>query len=486
MAPPNFLLIMSDQHSPHLLGAAGNRHVDTPHLDALARRGIRMDNAYCAAPVCVASRMSFLTGRTPCDLGVWQNSQLLDPYTPTFAHSLSLAGYDTVLCGRMHFDGPDQHHGFRQRLVGDVSGARDTTQPLFDGRIPEHTVKQDYRSVLDAGPGRSSYIAFDDEVTRRACDYLKKRDSASVDESFCLMVGYLLPHNPYICPEPLFEKYLDRVALPEVCEDEATQLHPAVSAWHDRRGTNRIGREAARRCLAAYYGLVEYMDQRLGEVLNTLGQTRFIDDTVVLYCSDHGEMAGEHGMWWKECFYEASVRVPMIWSCPGRFPGGGSHEQLASLMDVGPTCLSLADADPLPNASGRSLRSLLETNDASGLAGRVFAEMYPSGLSPARMIRRGRWKLCHFHGHIHPQLFDLVNDPEEQHDLGGSDEHADVRDQLLAEVLDGWDGADVQCRAAAHRQDAQIIRNWRDLGPPGASELWRAPPDCNRFSRRDT
>src|SRR6188474_2327720 len=115
---PNLLVIMADQHSPHVLGCAGDPVVRTPHLDALAARGVRFQNAYCAFPLCAPSRASFMTGQTPTALRVWSNGCTLASDIPTFAHSLGAAGYETVLCGRMHFNGPDQRHGFHQRLVG--------------------------------------------------------------------------------------------------------------------------------------------------------------------------------------------------------------------------------------------------------------------------------------------------------------------------------------------------------------------------------
>ena len=481
MTRPNLLIIMSDQHNQHVLGCAGDPHVRTPNLDALAARGVKFDSAYCSAPLCVPSRMGFLTGRSPSDLGVWTNECALDPETPTFAHQLALAGSETVMCGRMHFPGPDQHRGFVRRLVGDVSGARDESQPLFERRIPLHTTGQTYPSVRDSGPGRSSYIAYDDDVIRRACQYLQQREKDQPDRPFCMVVGCLLPHNPYICPRPLFEQYMDSAELPGPAASELEVLHPAIQEWRRVRGVGQITPEDARRARAAYFGLVTRLDGRIGELLAALGTTGFAADTVVVYTSDHGDMAGEHGMWWKDCFYEGAVRVPMIWSWPGRFRQGAEVPAVTSLLDVGPTCLELTGAEPLPGAAGRSLLPMLESEVPADWPDTAIAECFPHGLRPARMIRQGRWKLIHYHGYEHPQLFDLELDPGEQTDLGRCPEHGAVRDALLARAMDGWSGAAIERTVAARRQARRIVHDWEQTVPPGESEIWRVPPGTNEF-----
>lgn len=476
---PNMLVIMSDQHSPHVLGSAGDPYVRTPHLDALASNAVAFNNTYCASPLCVPSRMSFLTGRHPSDINVWTNPCLLDPDTPTFAHALTLAGYDTVLCGRMHFAGVDQHHGFSRRLVGDVSGARDESQPLFENKIPRHTSGQDARSVRDAGPGRTSYIAFDDDVTRSARDYLRQRQNQQTAAPFCMVVGYLLPHNPYVCPLTLFEEYMERVDIPDVPAAELESLHPAMRQWREVRDVNSLTREEIRRARAAYYGLVTYLDQQIGQVLAALSESGLADDTIVVYTSDHGEMAGEHGMWWKESFYEASVKVPMLWS--GRGLGQGTKiERPVSLLDVAPTLLAMGEAEPLPGCRGRSLLPLLMgASSTSSDDEPIFAEVMVRGVSAARMIRRGRWKLIYYHGFEHPQMFDLVTDPQEQHDLGQSQEHTAIREQLRAEVLDGWSGQRVTEETANREQAFALMRRWNSSAQPGESEVWRVPPGSN-------
>ena len=477
---PNILLFMSDQHNPRVLGCAGDPWVRTPHLDRLAAGGVLFRNTYCAGPLCVPSRMTFLTGQHCSDIQVWTNSCTLAPEVPTFAHPLSLAGCETILCGRMHFVGPDQRRGFERRLVGDVSGAVSVHWPaMFEGQIPLETTGQDWRAMSAVGAGRSTYMAYDDAVTERACRLLSERGREDPARPFCMVVGTLLPHNPLICPRDLFEEYMDRLpVLPNECPAD---LHPAMRHGREFRGVERITPEQARRGRAAYYGLVTYADQRLGLVLDALAATRFARDTVVAYTSDHGDMAGQQGLWWKDSFYDGAVGVPMIWSWPGHFRAGQIERAVTSLLDVAPTLTDLAGADPLPGVHGHSLVSLLDGSEPSAHChpGVAYAEICPIGMRPARMLRTGPWKLNLYHGYEHPQLFHLENDPEEMHDLGRSPEFAGIRKELMARVQNDWSGEWVEQTVRRRAAGQAMVRRWHQQGSAGESEVWQVPVGCN-------
>ena len=297
---------------------------------------------------------------------------MLDSETPTFPGALAAAGYETVLAGRMHFVGPDQRHGFTRRTIGDVGQARGPAggkQPLL-GSIPRATTGQSKEAVETAGPGRTSYMAYDDAVTESACKFLAEWDRQSADKPLALVVGYVLPHCPYICPPELFNYYYPRVSVPQLPAGYLDKLHPAEREDRQRRGFDELSDEQIRTARAAYYGLVEYHDRLCGRVFDALRRTRFADNTVVVYTSDHGDMAGEHRLWTKSLLYEASVGVPMIWSWPGRFRAGTVVDRVTSLLDVGPTLLDLAGAPPMKNVSGRSLSGfLLGGGDVQRLAG---------------------------------------------------------------------------------------------------------------------
>lgn len=482
MSRPNFLLFMSDQHNPHILRCAGDPIVRTPHLDRLAAEGIRFGHTYCAEPLCVPSRMTFLTSQHPSDIQVWTNACVLPSDVPTFAHLLSLAGYETVLCGRMHFVGPDQHHGFHRRLVGDVSGAMEAHGHLFEGKIPTSTTGQTAATMEAIGPGRHTYMAYDESVTERACRYLLERDRESPENPFCLVVGYLLPHCPYICPKALFDEYRDQVTLPEVPPGYLEALHPAMRQWRAFRGVEHITPEQARTARAAYYGLVTLLDRNVGQVMAALASTRFAKETLVCYTSDHGDMAGELGMWWKDSFYEGSAGVPMIWWGPQRFRAGAVVDSVTSLLDIAPTLLDLGGADPLPHARGTTLRAFLEPGGNPICWPNVaFAETCARGQRPARMIRSGPWKLNVYHGYEDPQLFHLPSDPQEVHDLGRHPEHQVIREVLFAQVCRGWCGQQVEDRLSRRQVGREVVRRWQARVGTGESERWRIPTGCNVF-----
>ncbi len=484
MARPNLLLVVSDQHNPHIGGWAGDPVVRTPALDRLAAAGVDFTQAYCAGPLCVPSRMALMTGQYPLDLGIWTNSEILPSTTPTFAHALTAAGYETVLCGRMHFIGFDQNHGFRQRLVGDVSGAMSGTtagQEMFEGVWSRRGCGQDVGSLLPeaVGPGRATYEIYDEAVTARAIRLLETWDRQPPERPFCLVVGLLLPHNPYVCAPELFDEYMDRLpAAPEasIAPDE----HPAVQDLRRYRGTAQITPEMARRARAAYYGLVTTLDRNLERLLQALDATRLAETTQVIYTSDHGDLCGEHGLWWKDSFYEGSVRVPLLWAGPGVARPGRAEKRVVSLCDLAPTLTALAEAPELPGARGQSLAALLQGGPAEAASGRAFAETCAIGQQPARMIRQGPWKLCAYHGFETPQLFNLDDDPGEQHDRGRDPADADVRAALTAALRREWDGAAVRRRLDRLEAERRLLAEGRRAAGPTVAECWPFPHGGNR------
>ena len=484
MERPNFLVIVSDQHNPHLMGHAGAEHVRTPSLDRLAASGISFENAYCPAPLCVPCRMAFMTSQYPSDLQIWTNEGILGSHVPTFAHQLSLVGWETTLCGRMHFSGPDQRRGFERRLVGDVSGAcHPAADGLFGNVWSTAGCGQQYTGLLDdaVGPGQATYAAYDADVTARAGAFLRERAQGVGEEKpFCLVVGLLLPHNPYVCPQPLFEEYMDILPAPEGVGAMPVGEHAAVRSLRESRGADRITPEQARRARAAYCGLITLMDESIGRMLDTMSGQGLGDSTIVAYTSDHGDMAGEHGLWWKDCMFEGSVRVPMIWSWPRQFRTGSRERAVVSLLDVGQTLGDLAGAEPLPGSRGNSLQPFLtggtEAEDWPDVA---FAETYAAGQRPARMIRAGRWKLNAYHGYEHPQLFDMEADPGETRDLGTDPECAQVREELLARVSEGWSGGWIEQRSQRLSAERALVREWGGRHPVRESERWAIPSGAN-------
>lgn len=481
---PNILVIMSDQHSPHVLGCEGDPVVRTPNLDALAARGVLFENAYCQSPLCVPSRMSFLTARHPSDIEVWTNNGFLPSDTTTFAHSLGAAGYETALIGRMHFVGVDQWHGFEHRLVGSLTPVHlGAGQVGLSSELMRATGQN--RHVLSVtGPGRTAYQVYDEAVAEATADFLKER-AGDTDRPFCAVAGFVLPHCPFVCPPEDWEYYKDRVTVPEIPEGYFETLHPAMRQWMESRGLTDVTEEEICRSRAGYYGIVTHLDRQVGVIMDALKKSGLDQDTVVIYTSDHGEMAGEHGMWWKSSFYEGSASVPMIVSCPERWALGERRTEVVSLVDIGPTLVDLAAGDPMPDARGRSLLPLLE-NSASDWSNEAFSEHYASqGVPAGRMVRSGPWKLVYYDG-FDPLLFNLDEDPNEFNDRAADPSCASVRERLRARVMEDWSPARMDEALQDRGPHLALLGAWYKSVQPRQNEKWLAPEGSNDWTPQAT
>ncbi|HVG95958.1 MAG TPA: sulfatase-like hydrolase/transferase, partial [Chloroflexota bacterium] len=361
---PNILHLLSDQHSPYVAGCFGDPVVQTPHLDRLAAAGTVLEATYCPSPICVPSRMSMLTGRHPSQNACWTNSHILDSGIPTFAHALGAAGYRTCLVGRMHSLGPDQLRGYAERLVGDHSpnfdGIGGPPRGLLDGTAGPARV-----ALTNSGPGQGGYQVHDEAVTAAAVDWLNRRGVArrsappgAPEAPFLLSVGFMLPHQPFVARRPEFERYRGRVPATRYPRPSQPE-HPYISWWRARTGTEAVSPEETERCRTAYWALVDRLDAMIGQVLRALEENGLGANTLVVYTSDHGEQAGEHGLWWKQTMYEASARVPAIVSWPGVLPAGRRCRRVVSALDLTATILDAAGAPPLPEMRGRSVLGLL-------------------------------------------------------------------------------------------------------------------------------
>ncbi len=473
MDKPNILIILSDQHHPRMLGVAGDPVLRTPNLDALARQGVRFDQAYCAAPVCVPSRMTFMTSRTCSNIEVWGNKCLLQSDIPTFAHTLGVAGYETVLCGRMHFEGPDQMHGFERRIMGDFTRNFPGMSGVSLAGLPAGT-GQSRNAVATAGAGRTSIQSYDEAVTDAACEFIANRQPD--DRPWCMVVGYYLPHSPFFCPKALFDEYYDRIELPEVTQEEIDNRHPAIHDWLAKRKlTEPLTEQQVRNARAAYYGMVTQLDANAGRVLASLDQSAQCKDTLRIYLSDHGEMAGEHGMWWKSNFYESSVGVPMIWSWPGVLPEGVTRSEIVSLLDVGSTLEEFAQYDGSHPVDGHSLMPLLVgEEEKANWPNEITAE-----LAGAKMIRSGPWKMVAYHGYDEPQLFNLESDPGELQDRANDPECAEIRKTLLQRIHCGWNPERIAKRLQQRNDDSTILHQWAVNAQPTQDWVWSAPDGVN-------
>ncbi|TCS63235.1 choline-sulfatase [Primorskyibacter sedentarius] len=494
---PNILYIMSDQHARRVAGCYGDSVAQTPNIDRLAARGVCFDTTYCPSPICVPSRMSAFTGQHPHEQRCWTLQDHLSSDRPTWMHALGAAGYRPTLAGRMHAVGPDQMHGFVERLGGDAGPnwpgvPAQSLGPLAWAQGPGPT------SLKRSGTGRSGYQTVDEETAAIACDWLASKGAETTKESdpFCLMVGFLLPHCPFVADPADYAVFDGKVPPPSL--PMADPEHPWLVRWRRDCGVGKADVDDMMRARTAYYALVMRMDRLIGTVLDALERAGLDDNTLIIYCSDHGEQIGEHGHWWKNTFYEDSVAVPLIMSWPGRLPQGVRRAQVTNLIDVGATLIDAAGAPPLPASHGRSLLKLCKT-PVPRWENVTFSEYVTDttanwcGSEPTRqrMIRKGRYKLIYIDGY-EPLLFDLETDPGETCDLAADPDLADIRSQLTAEVLETWDPTRIAQDVRNREREKAILHEWASQTRPEQqyvrrlepSESWLEPPSSGIAARK--
>jgi choline-sulfatase len=440
---PNVLILMADQMVPTALPFHGNPVTRTPAMSALAETGVVFDSAYTASPLCSPGRASFMTGLLPSRTHTYDNAAEFASEIPTFAHYLRGAGYRTVLSGKMHFCGPDQLHGFEERLTTDIYPADYGWTPDWDRPHDRPHWYHDMSSVIDAGPClRSNQLDFDDEVAFAAQRELFSHIRSNDQRPFCFVVSFSHPHDPFAIPRQWWDMYRDEdVPMPEFGYDGA-HAHPHERRLREVCAMNgvEITAEQVRAARRAYFGAISYVDNHIANLVDVLRQTDRLDDTVVILTSDHGEMLGERGLWYKMNFFEGSARVPLVVTAPRRFEPHRVSIPVTT-MDLLPTLVDLArDGDlsavvgPL---DGQNLVPLL-SGEPSG-RDTVTAEYLAEGaIAPIVMIRRGDLKLVHSPPDP-DQLFDLSRDPLERDNLADDPAAADLLFGLRAEVAARWD-----------------------------------------------
>ena len=496
MAPnqqPNLLYIHTDQHNPYVTGCYGDPLIQTPNLDRLAASGVVFDNTYCPSPICVPSRMAMLSGRHPYQNEVWTNSHILDSAIPTLAHAMGAAGYRPVLVGRMHSIGPDQLHGYSERLVGDHApnhiGGRDLGRGVLAGTAGPERI-----SLIRSGAGQSAYQVHDEYVTAATVDYLNRlgvqRKAGSGLVPFSISVGFMLPHPPYVARREDFTTYADRMTMPSKPLPFDQVKHPFLRAWREHTGIAEVSDAEILRSRAAYWGLVHRVDVMVGQILSALEANGLADNTLIVYTSDHGDMQGEHGLWWKHVFYEESVKVPLIMSWPGVIAAGQRSQRVVSALDVTATLLDALNAPALPNSPGRSFLGLIspirttppweDVAFSEYCADEYVPQVIDNGRSYQRMIRLSDWKLIYYHC-MEPQLFNLADDPGELVDRADDPAYQEIRAELTTRLLDGWHPDAIAARMAELRADNAVLRDWARQTDPPDQHRWSLHPEMNRL-----
>ncbi len=477
---PNFLFVMADQLAAQVLPAYGKSPVHAPHLDRLAGQGVVFENAYCSFPLCAPARFSLLSGRLPSRIGAFDNAVEFPASVPTFHHYLRAAGYRTCLSGKMHFVGPDQLHGYEDRVSTDVYPADFGWVP--DWRLDDEAWLEWYhsmRAVLDAGPHRRSVnVAFDDEVEFEAVRWLHDHADSGDGRPFALTVSFMSPHDPYLPPHAWWERYRDVEIDPPRVGDMPLEDRDPHSRRHwflTGRHRNPVGEMDVLRMRRAYYAMTSYIDAKVGRLLDALGAIGAADDTAVVFTSDHGDSLGERGLFFKMSFFEWSVRVPLILHAPFAFAPRRVAENVSHL-DLFPTLLEMAGNGAIPELAapvdGRSLVALAG-GAATDWPDLICAEYTAEGVrEPMLMVRKGRHKLIASRTDL-PLLFDLDADPDERENLAERPDRAGVRAELESIVAEVWD---VEALDRSVRESQSVRRLLSTALADGRRTAWDYQP----------
>lgn len=477
--PVNVVLVMADQLSAFATSPYGNEDVLTPNMDALAERGTVFERTYCNAPLCAPSRASMMTGMLPGQIPVDDNFEELPAGVPTFAHHLRRRGYQTILSGKMHFVGPDQLHGFEERLTTDIypsdfMGAQDW-ETLGDPPRPPAVRRGSPMARMVPGSGPvpwSTQLDYDEEVHFRACERLRqlaRRPDGS--RPWLLCVSYTQPHDPYSPAQEYWDRYEGReLTLPSEAPEG---VEPTVwDRWvNTYQGVDMVDTspEVVMRLRRAYYAMVSYIDDKLGELVRELERLGQLENTVVVLTSDHGDMLGEHGMFFKRTFREWSTRVPLIFAGPG-IASGERVESHASLVDLFPTLVGLAgaadDYEKDQSADERPGRDLFD--DGATVEPLIIDYSANGVITPTRTVVDGSMKYVYVHGH-EELLFDLDEDPDEWRNVIDDPAYGKRREALRGACMSGWDPDAAHARTLASQRrraflgealSTGLVRDW--------------------------
>ena len=495
---PNVLIIMADQLVAELTGAYGHPVVRTPNLERLAARGVRFDSAYCAYPVCSPSRSSLLSGRFASTNSAWDNAAPIASDIPMLPHYLATAGYESALSGKMHFVGADQVHGFSKRLTTDMFPSTLAWTPNRDavgrfvhpGNPDGPPIAIDY---VNSGPVQwTEQLQFDEETHYRAVEYIRskrtrKQGSLQVaaappeTDPWLLVASYHHPHEPFLAPQKYWDSY-EGADIADVRVKASPDLPRSVmDEWvdtlHGVSGVDLEDADEAYRTRRAYYALVTYIDDKVGELLDALDESGHADDTIIVFTSDHGDMLGERGMVQKRTFYEWSARVPLIIAGGPVSARGTVSTRPVSLIDIVPTLCEIVGVEPV-RQDGSSIAAELRGATPTATPP-VFVEYHSEGVyAPCWLRREGDLKYVYIHGHGE-QLFDLGTDPDELVDLVADPAYADAVARARTDVLSRFDPDDIERRIRHSIEDRQVVR----AGMKATGGKWAYDPDPALFTQ---
>jgi choline-sulfatase len=434
---------MTDQQRPDSLGCYGSEIARTPNIDALAENGAVFENCYVQNPLCCPSRYSMLTGQYPHCHGVMSNWYQPREGLKSFAHYLGAAGYQSAAIGKMHLTPWYDNFGFDGRIIAEPKmevGHQDdygtfinmhgyTRQDLYpwDEKFLKQCTAVDSKVPAD--------LHIDSFVGKSVCEYLDRIDE---DIPFCCIGSFVSPHNPYDPPEPYNQMFRDTKFPPKNMGKDEVDNKPKEAYNYINKvlsgdwgvTTDKFSDEQLHRIKANYYALNALIDDWVGKIIDTLKRRGMYENTIIIYTSDHGDLLGDHGLIFKQCFYEQSVKVPLIVHAPAYFSPRRIND-LVELMDIYSTVCELGNARQGRQTQSKSLLPLLTGEKGYHHSDAVFSENYFG-----KMIRTGPWKLVYYIGKDYGELYNLDDDPLEQDNLWDKKAYADTRAALKCRLLD--------------------------------------------------
>jgi choline-sulfatase len=442
----NILFLLSDEHSFRCMGHVseenGGENVFTPNLDELAGHGTVFSNTYCQVALCTPSRISLFTGKDQAYSGAWTNESYLRPELPNIAETLKDNNYVTCLVGKYHLGGSNQFGGFEYRPYGDLTGkCGHQWEPLTE----PYTMRQ--RTAAAGTSDIPESLMQENMVNNETLAFLREHKNSSDNRPYFLCASYSRPHFPLNAPKRFVDMYdPKKISEPMSPASGDAYGHPMSVGMRKGFAADKIDHDEMMNARSGYFANVSYMDELIGDLLVRMEKDGLLDNTIIIYSSDHGEMAGEHGVWWKNGWYEACSRVPFIISTPEQRRGeqpAAQVDSLVGLYDLFPTLCGLTGTDIPAGLHGIDLSGAIKGDGVVPDDRPVFSD----GLVPRwgegteyRMIRLGNYKYVTFRN-AEPLMFDVVKDPGEQHNIVDSNDSVVVEfrakfESIVEETVD--------------------------------------------------
>jgi choline-sulfatase len=420
--PTNVIILKSDEHNPFYSSVHGHPYIQTPNMQRLASEGVVFENAYCPSPLCAPSRSSFVSGRRVHEIRTYNNCNVFRFDYPSYGEVLRRQGIHTVLAGKSDVYREPSELGFSEILV-----SRDR-KPPGDKNMSRNplAIRHGADARADGFGVRKDPFEADESRVQEALRWLAAQ-APKLDHPWVMDLNLSKPHFPQYVTQLLWDRYPQGADLPVHGGECESANHPYALDLRAHFQTDAFGEPQVRGLRRGYLGCITFVDRQLGRLLEALKASDLSDSTVVAYTSDHGEMLGKFGMWWKCSLYEDSVRVPLIVSGPG-FDRGARVETPVDLLDLQATLFRVTGSERPCDWSGVPLQDIQKRDTHRT----VFSEYHGHGTrGSSYMIRKGRWKLIHY-CHAPHQLFDLGSDTQEL--VNVFEDHPDVARELTRDL----------------------------------------------------